>query len=124
MIHQQQLGLSVDPRSLRRRGQPGKADLDGAKIVPAGPASRIPERGASYGAAICLPDLRERDQPLRGTRKLGVQVVANLAAWRHQGEVVTAAVLLSGRGKVTCVVDGQRLQSHQGTFKDGYVDLR
>lgn len=124
MIQQQQLGLGIDPRSLRRSGQPGKADLDGAKIFPAGPASRIPVRRAPYGTAVCPPDLRERDEPLRGPRELGVQVTADLAAARHQGEVVTAAVLLGGRGQVTCVADGQRLQPDQGAFKHGYVDLR
>jgi hypothetical protein len=71
MAHQQQLGLGVDPRALRGCAEPGTTDLDGAKIVPAGPVTRVPVRGTPDGAAICLPDLREWDESLRSSLPTG-----------------------------------------------------
>src|SRR6266568_4575044 len=122
MAHQQQLGLGVDPRALRGCAEPGKADLDGAKIVPAGPVTRVPVRGTPDGAAICLPDLREWDESLRSSRQLRRQVAADLAGAGHQREVVAAAVVLGGRSQVLRVAGGQRLEPDQGAFKYRYVE--
>ena len=47
MAHQQQLGLGVDARALRRRAEPGKADLDGPQLVAAGPVAAAPSTRCS-----------------------------------------------------------------------------
>jgi hypothetical protein len=124
MTHQQELGLSVDTGTLCGRAEPGEADLDGAQLVAAGPVPRVPIRGAAHRTAIGSPDLRERNEPLRYSRELGLQVIPHLVGAGHKREGITAAVLLRCPGQVIGVSDGQRLEPDQRTFECGYVGPR